>query len=118
MILFSLLAGYAYYFKMSIVSFIFLLINFIPFILSAGSLGVIILLMIIMLANRFGIKKITAILVSGYIFTILTFFKLNSPYTLISSMLKLHPILNKDKYFEEIIPSILKYLPNTTGITL
>jgi len=112
MILFSLLAGYAYYFKLSIVSFLFLLLNFIPFILSAGSLGVMILLFIIKLANHFGIKKVIFTLVIGYISTVLVFFKLNSPQTLISSILKLYPILNKDRYFGEFIPSVLKYLPN------
>ena len=112
MILFSLLAGYVYYFKLSIVSFLFLLLNFIPFILSAGSLGVIILLFIIKLANHFGIKKVIASLIFGYISVILLFFKLNSPQALISSMLKLYPILNKDRYFEDFIPAVLKYLPN------
>jgi ABC-2 type transport system permease protein len=112
MILFSLLAGYVYYFKLSIVSFLFLLLNFIPFILSAGSLGVIILLFIIKLANHFGIKKVIFTIVFGYFSTILVFFKLNSPQTLISSLLKLYPILNKDRYFGEFIPSVLKYLPN------
>ena len=112
MILFSLLAGYVYYFKLSIVSFLFLLLNFIPFILSAGSLGVIILLFIIKLANHFGIKKVIATLIFGYISVILLFFKLNSPQALISSILKLYPILNKDRYFGEFVPAILKYLPN------
>jgi ABC-2 type transport system permease protein len=112
MILFSLLAGYVYYFKLSIVSFIFLVLNFIPFILSAGSLGVIILLFIIKLANRFGIKNVIAALAIGYISAIVLFFKLNSPQMLITSVLKLNPLLDKDKYLEEFIPPIIKYLPN------
>jgi ABC-2 type transport system permease protein len=112
MILFSLLAGYVYYFKLSIVSFIFLVLNFIPFILSAGSLGVIILLFIIKLANRFGIKNVIAALAIGYISAIVLFFKLNSPQMLITSVLKLNPLLDKNKYFGEFIPPIIKYLPN------
>jgi len=112
MILFSLLAGYVYYFKLSIASFLFLVLNFIPFILSAGSLGVIILLYIIKLASHFGIKNVITAFVISYISAIIFFFNLNSPQMLITSVQKLNPFIDKDKYFGEFIPSIIKYLPN------
>lgn len=113
MILFSLLAGYVVYFKLSLGAFLILIMNFIPFIISAGSLGVIILLILIRLANRFGIKKIIFSLVTSYILIIVFFFRINSPKLLVESVLKYYPYtVIKDNYLGELITPVLKYLPN------
>lgn len=113
MILFSLLAGYVVHFKLSLGAFLILVMNFIPFIISAGSLGVIILLILIRLANRFGIKKTIYSLVTSYILIIAFFFKVNSPKLLVESVLKYYPYtIIKDNYLGELISPVLKYLPN------
>lgn len=113
MILFSFLAGYVVYFKLSFGAFLILLINFIPFIISAGSLGVIVLLILIRTANRFGIKKIIYSLVISYILIIILFFRVNSPKILVETVLKYYPYsVIKDNYLGELITPVLTYLPN------
>lgn len=113
MILISLLAGYVVYFKLSISAFLLLVLNFIPFMISAGSLGVIILLILIRLANRFGIRKIIFTLISIYLMIIIFFLKINSPKLLVDIVLKHYPYTSiRDNYFGELIPSINKFLPN------
>ena len=112
MMLFSLLAGYIFYFKLSVGAFLILVFNFIPLMFSAASLGVIILLLIIQLAHRYGIKKIIYCLISLYFLTIVFFFNLNSPKTLVTTVLKYYPFISKDFYLGDLIPPLIKFLPN------
>lgn len=112
MVLFSFLLGYGIYFKLSVIQFLLLSFNFIPFMISAGSFGVILLLTVLKLADRFGIKQVLYTLVFGYISTIILFFNLNSPKQLVTTVMKFYPAFDKDKYLGNLIPPILKYLPN------
>ncbi len=113
MMLFTLLAGYVIYFKLSISAFLFLVVNFIPFIVSAGSLGVIILLALIRLASRFGVRKIIYTLITSYVLMIVYFFRMNSPKSLVETVLRYYPYTAiKDNYLGELIAPVLKYLPN------
>jgi len=112
MVLFSLLLGYSVYFKIRFIEFLVLVINFIPFMVSAGSLGVIFLITVILLANRFGVKKVLITFGIFYVTTIILFFRTNSPKQLINSVLNFYPIIDKDVYLSDLVPTILKYLPN------
>src|SRR3989339_211190 len=112
MVLLSMLAGYVVYFKINVLGFLLLLLNFFPFIISAGSLGVIILLIIIRFANRFGMRKVFATLGVSYFLIILIFFKINSPISLVTSIMKRYPYFDRDIYLGEFRPSIVKWLPN------
>ena len=112
MMLFSLLAAYVVYFKLSVGAFLILVFNFIPLMFSAASLGVIILLLIIQLASRYGIKKIIYGLISLYFLTVVFFFNLNSPKTLVTTVLKYYPFVSKDFYLGDLIPPLIKFLPN------
>ena len=113
MIMFAVIAGYAVYFKLSISNLLMLIIfNIIPFILSAGSLGVIILLSVIKLAAKFGVKKTLYTLIFGYVSVVFLFFKINSPLKLVNTVMEYYPILNKDRYLGDLIPSVIKLLPN------
>jgi ABC-2 type transport system permease protein len=112
MVLFSLLAGYLYYFNISIIAGITLLLSFIPYMFSAGSLGVIILLIIIKLSSRYGLKKILYSLASIYLLSIILFFDLNSPGTLVKEIMKSYPYIDKDIYLSSYLPDILEYLPH------
>jgi len=112
LILFSLLAGYTFYFKLSVGTFLLLVLNFISFMFSAASLGVIILLILIRLAKRFGIKKIIYSLITSYVLIIAFFFRINSPKLLVTTVLKYYPYVAKDNYLGELIPSLIKFLPN------
>jgi ABC-2 type transport system permease protein len=112
MILFSFLAGYVVYFKLSIAALFLLVFNFIPFMLSAGSLGVIILLVIIRLGNRFGLKKVIIVLAFIYILAIILFFKISSPKTIVDSMLKYNHISIRDLHLVQLLPLKIKMMPN------
>ncbi len=112
MILFSLLLGYCVYFNLSIIQFLFLLIKFFPFMVSAGSLGGILLIVVILLAKRFGVRKIIYTFGAIYFSLILLFFRINSPRQLVRSVLSYYPTIDKDIYLGDLIPSILKILRN------
>lgn len=112
MVLLSMLGGYVAYFKINILGFLLLLLNFFPFMFSAGSLGVIILLIIIRFANRFSMRKVFAALGVSYFMIIVLFFKINSPLSLVSSIMKHYPFYDRDTYFGEFLPPIVKWLPN------
>lgn len=113
LILLSVLAGYSVYFELSVTSFLILfLFNFIPFIFSAGSLGVIILLLIIKAASKFSFKKVIFVLAALYITVIFIFFKVNSPIDLVTSVMKLYPFVDTNQYLSEFVSPLIKYLPN------
>jgi len=113
MIMFSVIAGYAVYFNLSFTSLVILIVfNIIPFILSAGSLGVIILLLVIKLVSKYGVKKVIYTLVFSYTVVVFLFFKINSPIKLVNMVMKYYPIFDKDKYLSELVPSVIKFLPN------
>lgn len=112
MILFALLLGYTFYFQLNISQFLVLILNFIPFMVSAGSLGVMVLLAVILLANRFGVKRVAYSIVGGYVAVIFFFFRINSPRYLVRTVLRHYPFVNKDIYLDDLIPSVIKVLPN------
>lgn len=112
MVLFSLLAGYVFYFKLSVLAFFLMLCNFIPFMLSAGSLGVIILLILIRLIHSYGLKKIIFGLATAYLLSIALFFRTVSPRDLVNTVLRFYPHLDKDGYLSYLLPTSIKLLPN------
>lgn len=112
LVLSSLLIGYAVYFEMNIYAVALLIFNFVPFMFSAGSLGVIILLVLVRAADKWGVKKIFYTLVIGYLSVIFIFFSINSPKNLVMTVLKSYPYISKDIYLGNLIPSIIKVLPN------
>lgn len=113
LILLSVLAGYVSYFQLKFTSFLLLFIgNFVPFMLSAGSLGVIVLMLLIKVASKFNPKKVIYAFVIFYLSFLILYFKAYSPIDLANSVLRFYPYLNKDLYLSGLIPSYLKYLPH------
>lgn len=111
LILFSILLGYFSYFNLSFLKLIILIVfGFIPFMLIAASTGVIILLTVINFAQKFGFKKVIVTLSSAYIAFIFLFFKISSPMNIIGKVMQSYPDINK--YFGDVIPAVIKYLPN------
>lgn len=112
MVLFSMLAAYTYYFDLGIWEALYLvLFQFLPFMFSAASLGVIVLMIVLKAASKIGIKPFVVILASIYISAIFFFFKLTSPADLVVSVLKYYPDI--DRYFGDMLPPILQWLPNS-----
>lgn len=113
LMLISVIAGYAFYFSLGFESIIILIFfNFLPFIFSAASLGVILLLLLIKLASKIGVKKVIYGLTSAYVLVIFFFFKIQSPVGLAKEIMKYYPFTEKDRYLSDLIPPILKLLPN------
>jgi len=111
LILISVFAGYAVYFDLSVSSyFIILFLNIIPFLISAGALGVIILLIIMKLAVKFGLRNIFIGLGMLYLSFLISFFQITSPVDLVNEVFKYYPDINR--YFTDLIPPFIKYLPN------
>jgi ABC-2 type transport system permease protein len=111
LILISVFTGYAVYFDLSISSFLIILfLNIIPFLISAGALGVIILLIIMKLAIKIGLRKIFITLGLFYLSFLIGFFQIASPVDLVNEVFKYYPDINR--YFAELIPPFIKYLPN------
>jgi hypothetical protein len=110
-VLFSVIAGYASYFHLGTLTIIkIVLFNFLPFMFSAASLGVIILMTVIKLTSRFGIKNIITGLVICYLLSLFFFFKTVSPVSLVNDVFKHYPYV--DQYFGNLIPPYIKLLPN------
>ena len=111
LILLSVFAGYAVYFDLSLSTFAMILfLNILPFLISAGALGVIILLIIMKLAVKIGLRKIFLFLSAVYLTFLIGFFQVASPVELVNEVFKYYPDINR--YFTELIPPFIKYLPN------
>lgn len=111
MFLLALLAGYSVYFNISpYLILIIFLFDLIPFMVSAGSLGVIILLLLIKLASRIGVRPVFYILAGMYLSSIVLFFNIISPAQLVADVMKYYP--NVNQYFGDLVPGVIKYLPN------
>jgi hypothetical protein len=75
LILLSVLGGYAYYLDLSIIDVIIIfLFNFIPFMLSAAALGIIVLLIIVKLSTVIGPRLVIFTLIGLYIISVVIFF--------------------------------------------
>ncbi|MBI9070727.1 MAG: hypothetical protein JEY94_03975 [Melioribacteraceae bacterium] len=111
LMLFSALSAYFLYYDYSIPGVLAITIfAFLPFLISAGSLGVIILLIIIKLISRFGAKLIIGLLLGSYLTSMFIFFKTLSPVYLVNSVMENYP--NVDEYYGDLIPKFASYLPS------
>lgn len=114
LILLSVLLGYASYFEMRTGHLLLLITgNFIPFIFSAGSLGVIILMILMKLGSRYNPRRVVTGLALMYIIIVSLFFTLNSPLDLTNSVLKYYPFIERNLYLNYLLPPVIKYLPNS-----
>ena len=105
------LTGYISYFGLPWyfipIAVVFLII---PFLFIAGTLGAITLLIIMMLASKFGLKKILAAIAVLYSAFIILFYTFSSPVQLVANVFKYFP--NLDKNFGFLESPLVKMLPN------
>jgi ABC-2 type transport system permease protein len=107
----GVIAGYGVYFGLGIdFYFISILFQIIPFMLTAASLGVIALMLVVRLSVAFGLRKVIAILVITYIASLLIFFKLSNPVLLVTQVMAYYPNINQ--YFGFFDNFLVKFLPN------
>ncbi|MBN1300315.1 MAG: hypothetical protein JW995_03795 [Melioribacteraceae bacterium] len=111
LVLISVFLGYAVYFNLSVLQLIYIVVfNLLPFILTAASLGIIILLLIIKLASKIGARNLILTLALLYFGSVIIFFKSLSPLHLVYNVLAYYP--NVDQYFGYLLPGISSYMPN------
>lgn len=110
-ILLSFMAGYANFYGIDLLDVLLLFIfGFIPFMITAASLGVIILLGFILISKKTGIRFTVTFLTITYAAAVIFFFNLSSPVNLVNEVMKYYP--NVDFYFGKILPGFIKYMPN------
>ncbi len=107
----AVVLGYAEYFKMPWY-FIPFSITFLilPFMFIAGSLGAIVLLLILRFAARFGIKKVLGLLSGIYGTATILFYHFSSPVKLVNEVFEYFPNLNN--YFGFLENPAIRLLPN------
>jgi ABC-2 type transport system permease protein len=105
------LLGYGVYFN--IIWYFYpltLLFVILPFMFSAGSLGAIILLLILRLAAKFGMRKVIIVLGVIYASWIVGFYYISSPIDLVRKVFEYFPNINQ--YFGFLESPLIKFLPN------
>ena len=111
LIISAALLGYGVYFHLSWYFYPFALIVIIlPFMFSAGSLGAVILLLILRLASKFGLRKVIIILGVIYASWIVGFYYISSPIDLVRKVFEYFPNINQ--YFGFLESPLIKALPN------
>ncbi len=111
MIITSVLIGYAVYFNLNWVFYpvaLFLLI--LPFMFTAGSLGAIILLIILKLSSKFGTRKVLISISLAYFSGVIAFYFISNPLDLIQKVFDYYPNINQ--YFGFLENGLVKLLPN------
>lgn len=87
---------------------IFLVI--IPFMLIAGILAVMVLMMLIRVASKIGVRWLLGLIITAYLGVVYAYFKITNPMQLVSEVMKHYPDVNE--YFGYLDPPLVQYLPN------
>lgn len=107
----AVLFGYGTYFKLDILFYPFTIVFiFLPFVFIAAILGAIILIVLIKLASKFGLKFVIFLLAVFYIIFLFAFFKLTNPKYLVNEVMKHYPNVNQS--FSFLDPFFSIFLPN------
>lgn len=111
LIISAVLLGYGYYFNFNFWLYPFILLFMIlPFMLIAGSAGVIILLIVLRMSAKWGFKKVISFIGLFYVTGIITFYFVSNPIKLVERVFDYYPHINQ--YFGFLESSAVKFLPN------
>jgi len=107
----AVLIGYGYYFQLGIDFYFFsIFLIFLLFVFTAAISGTILLLILIQIAKKIGLKATIAIIMIIYLTSVYAFFKFTNPRQLVNEVMKYYPNLNFD--FSFLDPFFSIYLPN------
>ena len=107
----ALLLGYGSYFGMSPWFYLFTFAAvLLPFMLTAGVIAVIVLMILIRVASRVGIRWLLAGIMAVYLSAIYLYFSAVNPVDLVQEVMKHYPDVNA--YFGYLDPPFVRYLPN------
>ena len=107
----AVLLGYGFYFNLSFwfyPSALFFLV--LPFMFTAGSAGVIVLLIVLRLAGKWGLKRVLIFIGLIYSASVILFYFISNPIKLVERVFDYYPNINQ--YFGFLESSSVKFLPN------
>lgn len=111
LIITAVLLGYGFYFNLSFWFYpLILFFLVLPFMFTAGSVGVIILLIVLKLSAKWGLKRILTIIGLLYSGGVISFYFISNPIKLVEEVFNYYP--NIDQYFGFLESDIVKVLPN------
>lgn len=111
LIIVAVLFGYGSYFNLGLDFYLItLFLQIIPFMLTAACLGVIVLMTILKLAEKFGVRKIIVAISLVYLTTLILFYNISNPILLVTKVMEYYPDVNR--YFGFLDNSLTKLLPN------
>jgi ABC-2 type transport system permease protein len=107
----ALLLGYGSYFGMSAWFYLFTFAAvLLPYMLTAGVSAVIVLMLLIRVASRIGVRWILAAVMTVYLTAVYVYFSAVNPANLVQQVMKYYPDINA--YFGYLDPPFVHYLPN------
>jgi len=107
----ALLLGYGSYFGMSAWFYFFTFAAvLLPFMLCAGLIAVIILMVLVRVASRVGIRWLLGFIMTVYLSAIYLYFAAVNPVSMVQEVMKHYP--NVNAYFGYLDPPFVRYLPN------
>ena len=107
----AVLLGYGSYFHLPWYSYVQIsLCMLFPFMLIAGCLSVIMLLLLMTFAHIIGVRTIVFLLIGIYLAVLYGYFSLTNPLRLVSSVMSYFP--NVDQNFSNLEPGFVHALPN------
>ncbi len=107
----SMLLGYGSFFNMPWhFYFLTMFAMLLPFMLVAGMVAVMILMGLIKIASRIGIRWLLAVISVLYFGAIYIYFRITNPVQLVAEVMKHYP--NVNEYFGYLDPPFVRYLPN------
>jgi ABC-2 type transport system permease protein len=108
---FAVLLGYGSVYDLPWYHYLFVMFFILfPFMLIAGIIAVITLMLLMKAAFRIGVRRLLAIIGTLYITVIYAYFKIVSPVELVSQVMKHYPDVNE--YFGYLDPPLVRYLPS------
>ena len=107
----AVLLGYGFYFNLSFWFYPFALFFLVlPFMFTAGSAGVIFLLIVLRLAGKWGLKRVLIFIGLIYSASVISFYFISNPIKLVERVFDYYPNINQ--YFGFLESGLVKYLPN------
>ena len=107
----SMLLGYGSFFNLPWQFYFLTMFGvLLPFMLVAGILAVMILMGLIRIASRIGIRWLLTVVIVVYLGAIYAYFTITNPVQLVAEVMKHYP--NVNEYFGYLDPPFVRYLPN------
>jgi ABC-2 type transport system permease protein len=108
----SAILGYGSYFHLPWYFFVFFMFGvFLPFMLIAGIIAVLLLMGLIKIASRIGVRLLVASVSVVYLLAVYVYFHTTNPVGLVSEVMEHYPGI--DSYFGSLDPPLVGYLPSS-----